>query len=250
MIKSISFILTCLLLLTSCSNTLERLKRAGQEPKFKNIDLPTSEEDETEKERNRALYEKQHAHQRRTNSLWQPGSTTFFRDGRAWRIGDIIRVKVQISDNATLDNTTAQSRNGNDSMGITALFGKEKAVAKALNPNANADNLIGTNSSRNHSGSGNISRKETIRTDVAALVTKVLPNGNLMIQGHQEVRVNSELREVKVAGIIRPKDIASDNSVNTNQIAEARISYGGRGIVSDMQRPRIGSEVVDILSPF
>lgn len=243
-------IIACLFLLTSCSNTLERLKRVGQEPKFKNIDLPTTEEDETEKERNRALYERQHAHQRKTNSLWQPGSTTFFRDGRAWRIGDIIRVKVQISDNATLDNSTAQNRNGSDSMGLTSLFGKERTLANAVSSQANPANLLGTNSSRNHSGSGNISRKETIRTDVAALVTKVLPNGNLMIQGHQEVRVNSELREVKVAGIIRPKDIASDNSVNTNQIAEARISYGGRGIVTDMQRPRVGSEIVDIISPF
>lgn len=248
--QSICLVIACLMVLTSCTNTIEKLKRVGQEPKFKNIDLPTSEEDETEKERNRALYEKQHAHQRRTNSLWQPGSTTFFRDGRAWRIGDIIRVKVQISDNATLDNSTAQNRNGNDSMGITSLFGKERAVATALSPNADPGSLLGTNSSRSHTGSGNISRKETIRTDVAALVTKVLPNGNLMIQGHQEVRVNSELREVKVAGIIRPKDIASDNSVNTNQIAEARISYGGRGVVSDMQRPRVGSEVVDIISPF
>lgn len=249
MTKLLRCIIACLLL-TSCTNTIDRLKNIGQDPKFKNIDLPTLEEDELEQERNKATYERQHAHQRKTNSLWQQGSTTFFRDGRAWRVGDIIRVKVQIADNASLDNSTAQRRNGSDSLGLTNLFGKEKAVSTVLNRNADPANLLNTNSSRNHTGSGNISRKESIKTEVAALVTKVLPNGNLMIQGHQEVRVNSELREVKIAGIIRPKDIASDNSVNTNQIAEARISYGGRGIVSDVQRPRVGSEVVDILSPF
>lgn len=236
--------------LSACSSTLERLSRVGKDPKFANIDLPTSEEDEDQQERNKAIHEKQKAHQRKTNSLWQPGSTTFFRDSRAWKVGDIIRIRVQIQDNATLNNTTQQNRSGSDSMGLTALFGKQNAVAHVLNHNANPANLLGSNTTRNHSGGGNISRKEVIRTDVAALVTRVLPNGNLVVQGHQEVKVNSELREIKVAGIIRPKDIDRDNSVNTNQIAEARISYGGRGIVSDVQRPRYGSEIIDILSPF
>ncbi len=237
-------------ILSGCSNTLERLGRIGKDPKFASIDLPSAEEDEEEQERNKTLHDKQKAHQRKTNSLWQPGSTTFFRDSRAWQIGDIIRVRVQIQDNATLNNSTQQNRSGTDSMGITSLFGKEKAVAGILNNNADPANLIGTKSSRAHSGNGTISRREVIRTDVAALVTRVLPNGNLIIQGHQEVKVNSELREVKVAGIVRPKDIDRDNSVNTNQIAEARISYGGRGLVSDVQRPRYGSEIIDAVSPF
>jgi hypothetical protein len=130
------------------------------------------------------------------------------------------------------------------------MFGKEKAIAANLPTTANLDSLVKTNSSRNHSGSGNISRKENIKTEIAAVVAKVLPNGNLVIQGHQEVRVNYELREIKVAGIIRPKDITSDNSIRTNQMAEARISYGGRGVVSDVQQPRAGAQVIDILSPF
>lgn len=243
-------LLIAMFMTSGCSNTLERLGRIGKDPKFANIDLPSSEEDEEEQERNKILYERQKAHQRKTNSLWQPGSTTFFRDSRAWQVGDIIRVRVQIQDNATLNNSTQQNRSGDDFMGITALFGKEKAVAGILNKNASPESLINIGSTRAQSGSGNISRREVIRTDVAALVTRVLPNGNLIIQGHQEVKVNSELREVKVAGIVRPKDIDRDNSVNTNQIAEARISYGGRGIVSDVQRPRYGAEVIDAVSPF
>ncbi len=235
-------------ILSACTDTAERLKRVGKHPEFANIELPTIEEDEEEIERRIARVEGEHVHMRKTNSLWQPGSTQFFRDSRAWRVGDIIRVIVQIKDNASLNNSTQQKRDGKDSMGIPSLFGKEKTIAKVLDTNASS--LVSTNSTRTHSGSGNISRKEDVKTEIAATVTKVLPNGNLVIQGHQEVRVNYELREVKIAGIIRPKDISSTNSINTNQMAEARISYGGRGVVSDVQQPRVGAQVIDIISPF
>ncbi len=247
--KKIILVLT-FFVLASCSSTVERLKRVGKDPEFANIELPAVEEDEEEIERHEARMEAQHAHMQKTNSLWQPGSTKFFRDSRAWRIGDIITVVVSIQDNASLDNSTQQKRNGNDSLGIPRLFGKEKALATTLSSKADPASLIALNSSRTQTGSGTISRKEDISTAIAATVTKILPSGNLVIQGHQEVRVNGELREIKVAGIIRPKDITSDNSIKTNQIAEARISYGGRGVVSDVQQPRIGSQVLDIISPF
>lgn len=236
--------------LASCSETVERLKRVGKAPEFENIEIPTIEEDEEEIERRAERDEIQHVHMRKTNSLWQPGSTKFFRDSRAWKVGDIIRVVVEISDRASLDNSTEQKRDGSDKLGIPNLFGKEKAIKANLPSTANLGSLVGAGSSRKHSGSGNISRKENIKTEIAAVVAKVLPNGNLVIQGHQEVRVNYELREIKVAGIIRPKDITSDNSIRTNQMAEARISYGGRGVVSDVQQPRAGAQVIDILAPF
>lgn len=239
-----------LFVISSCSDTVDRLKRVGKAPEFKNIEIPTVEEDEEDIERHQARTQSQHAHMRKTNSLWQPGSTTFFRDSRAWKVGDLIRVVVEIKDNASLDNSTKQNRDGSDSLGLPKLFGKEKAIKANLSSTADLSNLVGTKSSRAHTGSGTISRKEDIKTEIAAVVTKVLPNGNLIVQGHQEVRVNYELREIKVAGIIRPKDIASDNSIKTNQMAEARISYGGRGVVSDVQQPRAGSQVVDIISPF
>ncbi len=243
-------IVLSLFLLAACNDTVDRLKRVGKAPQFESIELPTIEEDEEEIERREARLRSQHAHMRKTNSLWQPGATKFFRDSRAWKVGDIIRVLVEIKDNASLDNSTKQDRSGSDSLGIPNLFGKEKAIQANLPSTANLGSLVSTNSKRNHNGSGKISRKEDIKTEIAATVTKVLPNGNLVVQGHQEVRVNYELREVKVAGIIRPKDITSDNTIGTNQMAEARISYGGRGVVSDVQQPRVGSQVIDIVSPF
>lgn len=244
------FLLLAALHLSSCSDTVDRLKRIGKQPPLASVELPTVEPDPADTLAQQARQNRHREHMRKTNSLWQPGSTTFFRDSRAWNIGDIIKVMVVINDSARLDNSTQQKRNGSDSMGITSLFGKEKAIGKALSNQANPASLLDTSTSRAHTGSGNISRKENISTAIAAVVTKILPNGNLVIQGHQEVRVNYELREVKVAGIIRPKDITSQNSIELSQMAEARISYGGRGVVSDVQQPRAGSQVIDALSPF
>ncbi len=250
MMNKIVIIIFSFFFLASCSSTLERLKRIGKDPEFANIELPPQTEDEEEMERHEARLEAQHAYMQKTYSLWQPGSTKFFRDSRAWRVGDIIKVIVQIEDTANLKNSTQQKRNGADSWGIPKLFGKENALVGGLSANADPASLVSTNSSRSHSGSGKISRNEIIKTQVAATVTKVLANGNLVIQGTQEIMVNSELREIKVAGIIRPKDITTDNAINTNQIAEARVSYGGRGVVTDVQKPRAGSELIDVISPF
>lgn len=248
--KNISILFVVLTLLASCSNAVDRLRRVGKDPELGKIELPTTEQEQEEQEFYKDKSNAQHAYMQRTNSLWQPGATKFFRDSRAWRVGDIIKVVVQIQDNATLNNATEQKRTGKDSLGMPQVFGKEKAISTFLSKKGSANSFLSTNSSRDHSGSGNITRKENISTEIAATVVKVLSSGNLVIQGRQEVRVNSELREIKVAGIIRPKDISSDNSIQTNQMAEARISYGGRGVVSDVQQPRVGSQIVDIIAPF
>ena len=242
-------ILLSFLLLTSCSDTVERFKRIGRAPTLAQVELPPTVEEE--QETNDKLRRESHRmHVKKTNSLWQPGSTTFFRDNRAWRVGDIVKVKVDIKDSAKLDNSTQQKRTGSDSLGVPVFFGKQKVISSIVSKNNPPGNLIGTNSARNHNGAGGISRNEVIAAQIATIVKKVLPNGNLVIQGHQEVRVNHELREIKVAGIIRPKDISADNSIGSDQMAEARISYGGKGIVSDMQQPRYGSQIIDIISPF
>lgn len=237
-----------LLMLSGCTETIDKLKRIGRSPELAKVELPTADEEADSIDRIKS--EQQKSYMRKTNSLWQPGSITFFRDNRAWRVGDIVKVVVSIKDSAKLDNTTRQTRSGTDTAGIPALFGKEKAIAHTIAKAANPASLLNTSNNRNHSGSGNIARQESIQTEIAALVTRVLPNGNLVIQGHQEVRVNYELREIKVAGIIRPKDISSNNSISSDQVAEARISYGGRGIVSDVQQPRVGSQIIDAISPF
>ncbi len=234
-------------MLNSCGDTVERLKRVGKAPELAKLEIPETEEDQVDQEQVAAMYEHR---KKRTNSLWRPGSTTFFRDNRAWRVGDIVKVVVRISDSAQLDNSSKQGRAGSDSVGVPSLFGKEKAVSTFLSSKGNAANLLSTKTNHSHTGAGNISRKEAIQTVIAAVVTQIMNNGNLVIQGKQEVRVNHELREVKVTGLIRPRDISADNSVSSDQIAEARISYGGRGVVSDVQQPRVGSQVVDILSPF
>jgi flagellar L-ring protein precursor FlgH len=233
--------------LVSCSDTMDKLKRVGKAPEFAKVELPPTDADSVDSEQMAVIYEDR---KKKTNSLWQPGSTSFFRDNRAWKVGDIVKVVVKISDSAQLDNSSKQSRSGSDSLSAPAVFGKERGIAKFLSATANPSSLVSTNSKNNHSGAGNISRKEAIQTVIAAVVSQILNNGNLVIQGKQEVRVNHELREVKVTGIIRPRDISAENSVSSDQIAEARISYGGRGIVSDVQQPRIGSQIVDIVSPF
>jgi flagellar L-ring protein precursor FlgH len=237
---------SCLILLAGCSSTIERLKNLGKAPAMTQMYVPVDEaqiDDEAMSKQRKIMRTKN------TNSLWQPGSTTFFRDTRAWQIGDILSVAVVIKDSAQLNNSTNQSRKGSDKTGITSLFGKERAIAKTLNV-ANLNPILSESGDHAYNGAGGISRKESITTKIAAVVKQVLPNGNLVIQGHQEVRVNNELREIKIAGIIRPKDIGADNSIKSEQIAEARISYGGRGLVTDMQQPRIGAQVVDIISPF
>jgi len=261
--KNMSLRLVLLLLtsmiLTGCSSSIERLQRVGKNPDLAQMDMPIDETQPSPEEKEA----QNRSHMRRTNSLWQPGSTSFFRDNRAWRVGDILKVSVNIRDSANLSNTTAHNRTGTNGFQMSKLFGKEKTLAKAMGYIKNSNDPLPTGGaggglfqplslggSSVHSGNGSIARQENIQTDIAAVVRKVMPNGNLVIEGHQEVRVNSELREVKIAGIIRPRDITSNNSINSDQIAEARISYGGRGAVSDYQNPQIGTQVVDIISPF
>jgi flagellar L-ring protein precursor FlgH len=179
-------------------------------------------------------------------SLFRSGASGFFRDQRASRVGDIVTIKINISDSATVGNSTSRTRDGSDKSGVTGLFGLEKLLPPSLDPGS----LLGTNSGSKTAGTGNIARSEKVDMTVAAVVANVLPNGNLVIRGSQEVRVNNELRELTVTGFIRPEDIARDNSVLHTQIADARISYGGRGQLSDAQKMRWGQKVIDAVSPF
>ena len=183
-------------------------------------------------------------------SLFRTGSGAFFRDQRAGRIGDILTVRINIADKAAVDNTTSRSRGGTEKAGIAALLGVQAPLAKLLPGSVDPAKLIDTGSTSQSNGAGNTSRSETINMTIAATVVGVMPNGNLMIRGKQEVRVNFELRELVVSGLVRPEDIARDNSIRHSQIAEARISYGGRGQLTDAQQARWGQQIYDALFPF
>jgi flagellar L-ring protein FlgH len=180
-------------------------------------------------------------------SLWQPGARSFFHDPRASRVGDIITVNVAVTDAAKISNTTSRSRTNSENASMSNLFGLENVMPSVgLTPGS----LVTTASDNSNVGTGAVTRSETISMTLAALVTQVLPNGNMVISGHQQMKVNGELRDLTVSGIVRTEDITSSNTIDLTQIAEARINYGGRGTVSDVQQPRLGSEILDILMPW
>ena len=250
--KRISFLLlSSALTLSACGETITKLGQIGDQPPLTMVDIPQLRPDY--KPLSWPLPDPEGTASHTANSLWQPGARGFFRDQRATRVGDILRVNVSISDQAKSDNKTTAQRTSTDSAGVDALFGLETKLGKLIplpGVPTNPGNLIGTSSDTNHNSTGKIDRKETVTTQVAALVTQVLPNGNLVIEGTQEILVNYEVREVSVRGVIRPQDITSDNSIDSSQVAQSRIVYSGRGQISDIEQPRWGSQAVEILSPF
>jgi flagellar L-ring protein precursor FlgH len=184
------------------------------------------------------------------NSLWRPGSRAFFRDQRAAQVGDILTVLVQIRDEAQLENSSTRSRNNSESLGLPAMLGLQSSINRIFPNDVSASNLVQGNSTSGSTGTGQIQRTETVTLRVAATVTQILPNGNFVVSGRQEVRVNNEMRELGVNGVLRPQDIQSDNTVRHDRLAEARIAYVGRGTISDVQQPRYGQQLLDIILPF
>jgi flagellar L-ring protein precursor FlgH len=189
------------------------------------------------------------------NSLWRSGAKGFFRDQRARRVGDILTVEVSMADNASWSNQTSRSRKSDDHLGIPGFFGLQNLAVKAL-PEAidgtpvDPEEFIEMDSQSRNTGRGSVNRAEEVRMNLAAVITQLLPNGNLVIHGRQEVRVNLEMREVVVAGIIRPEDITPRNTIAHEKIAELRVAYGGRGQITDVQQPRYGAQALDILLPY
>lgn len=183
-------------------------------------------------------------------SLWRSGPDALFGDRRARKIGDIVTILVEIDDEAEIKNRTGRSRSGADSISAPSLLGVGELARRVLPGGAGIDPAIEAASTAASSGEGTIKRNEKITLRLAATIVDVLPNGHLIVSGGQEVRVNYELRELQVSGIIRTEDISRLNVITYDKIAEARISYGGRGQISDMQRARYGQQIIDIVSPF
>ena len=188
------------------------------------------------------------------NSLWQPNRTTFFEDQRAGTVGDILTVLIAIDDEAELENESARTRTAGESAGLPSLLGYEDYLNNLPGNNGiedeELDSVVDVTTDSEHTGNGSIEREEEIDLRMAAVVTQVLPNGNMVITGSQEVRVNFEKRVLQVSGVIRPEDISIANTINHDQIAEARITYGGEGQITDVQQPRYGQQVYDILFPL
>jgi len=239
----IAALVTLAALCSGCA-ALERLRILGDPPPLTSIDNPTAAAGYKPVQMpmpapQPAVYQ--------PNSLWRTGSRAFFKDQRAHQIGDILTVTVNINDQAILQNETQRSRANTEDSGITNFFGKPKVpIMNAAVPTR----IFTADSTSSSDGKGSIDRKENLLTNVAAVVTQVLPNGNLVVEGKQEVRVNFEVRELIIAGIVRPEDIQSDNTIDSSKIAEARIAYGGRGQITDVQQPRYGQQVLDVLLPF
>ncbi len=188
--------------------------------------------------------------ERSANSLWRPGSRAFLKDQRATNVGDVLTVMIQIDDRANIQNKTNRSRANSDKAGVPNFLGLESKLSKILPTAVDPESLVSLSSELNNEGSGSVRRNESIDLKIAALVTQVLPNGNMVIQGRQEVRVNFEVRELLINGVIRPEDITSENAISYEKIAEARIAYGGRGQLSDVQQARYGQQFLDVILPW
>jgi len=187
--------------------------------------------------------------QRTFRSTWdQNNSGNIYRDLRASKVGDVIRVTISIDDKAQFDNATNRSRDAKTAFGIDSALGLSgfKAGANAASGSGNVD----VNSSTSTKGKGTIDRSEKLTVSLAAVITDVMPNGNLMIRGSQEILVNYEVRVLNIAGIVNPLDVSSSNVIPYDKIAEARISYGGRGRSMDVQQPGLGQRIYDRVIPF
>lgn len=238
--------------LGGCS-VAERLAEVGQAPRLSPIENPVQQPDY--RPVSLPMPDPEPLQSAGANSLWRSGAKGFFRDQRARRVGDVLTVEVTMSDNANWSNQTTRSRKSDDHLGVPDFFGLQNLAVKALPEGkdgtpVNPDDFIKMNSQTNNSGRGGVNRAEEIRMNLAAVITQILPNGNLVIRGRQEVRVNFEMREVVVAGIVRPEDITPKNTIGHEKIAELRVAYGGRGQITDVQQPRYGAQVLDVLLPY
>ena len=240
------------LILTGC-NVLTRLSEVGEEPKITKIQNPQARPDY--KPVNLPMPAPRVAEDN-PNSLWRAGARAFFKDHRAKEVGDLVTVVMSLDDSATFSNSTERDRKDSEDVDVNDFLGLENELSKVLPQGVGAaagvfdGQIANFNTTHATEGDGTIERSESLSLTFAAIVTQILPNGSLVIMGRQEVRVNAELRELMVTGVIRPSDIDSDNTISDDDIAEMRVAYGGRGTLSGLQKPRWGMEMWDILFPF
>ena len=256
-------IISCIIL-TGCDLMSDRLDGVGRQPQLSTMNIyeealyPINEQVEIKSRLSDVGYENGYQYNDRysnktqsnstsANSIWKNGSKAF---AKSYGVGDILSVVVQIADQAQVNNQTQKSRSDKATLGMPSMLGFETVVDKILPSSSSSDSMVNMSGSSSDSGSGKINRKEVIQTTIAVTVIKVLNSGNLVVRGTQEVLVNFDLREVTIEGIIRPEDITMNNTVNLEQIAEARVSYGGRGQIFEYQQAPYGKQILDIITPF
>lgn len=235
------------LVLTGCY-TLNRLEDVGDRPAITPIKDPTK----------LPSYHpvtmpmpqpQEHVH--RVNSLWQTGAQGFFKDQRAKRVGDILTVNVNITgDSAEFTSESDRNRETTENFSVDNFMGYEKSFAEVLPEAVIPAKLLGLSNKPTYKGAGKTKRSEKMNFKMAVTIVQILPNGNYVISGHQETRVNFENREISLVGIVRPSDITSANTVSYEKIAEARITYGGRGNIMDYQQPGYGAQIITQISPY
>lgn len=232
--------------LGACS-TVDRIRDIGQAPDM----TPMEQHRVTQRVNSRGMViPTARPAETQPNSLWRTGAKAFFGDQRASETGDIVTVLIDISDTAEVDNSTTRTRTSSEDASLPNFLGLESKLATVLPGAFSTSNVTNFGSNTSTTGAGSVDRSETVKMTLAAIVTGILPNGNMTIQGRQEVRINFEVRELIITGIIRPEDISRFNTILHTQIAEARISYGGRGQLTDLQQARWGQQIYEILFPF
>ena len=261
--KTIISIISCIIL-SGCDLMSDKLDAVGRQPQLSKMNVyeepfyPINEQVEIRSKLSDLGYdngykyddssgERMQSNPTSANSIWKSGSKAF---AKSYGAGDILSVIVQIADQAQVNNQTQKSRSDTAKLGMPSMLGLETVVDNVLPGSSSANNMVNMQGSSSDSGVGKINRKETIQTIIAVTVIKVLKSGNLIVKGTQEVLVNFDLREVTIEGIVRPEDITMNNTVNLEQIAEARVSYGGRGQIFEYQQPPYGKQILDIITPF
>ncbi len=243
-----SLLSTCALasLLTGCAALGDRIRQLGEPTALSPIDNPTAKPGYKPVQMPMPVAQPASYN---PNSLWRNGSRAFFNDQRAHQVGDILTVKVNINDTAQFQDQTQLNRTSTEDSEITNFIGANTlgaSAAKAILPGS----ILTANGNTQMNGQGTINRNDQLLTNVAAVVTQLLPNGNMVIEGKQEIRLNNEVRELIIAGVVRPEDIESDNAIELPKIAEARVAYGGRGTLTNIQTERWGQQAVDVILPF
>lgn len=190
-----------------------------------------------------------HSEEKSPGSLWQTGSKGFFKDNRARQIGDIITVQIGVSITANTTANTSATQTNNSQSGISSLLNLTDNITHA-GLVTGAAGLLDSESDRSFKGSGSTDRKDSLNTTIAATVTQVLPNGHMVIRGKREVVINYEKQMLEIAGIVRPEDVSATNTISSDQIAQARVSYGGQGTVNEVQQKKWGIRFLDRWMPF